>query len=145
MYQTRFVYQLPLERAGDVAAHVASTVSTTSVTPSNVRVLPDGDMVFATITYYTDTVTESENLIKQWRQLDMQIQVERVHKLDYGQIETLIRAGRNGRAFRSDLARNVVQLCNRGIGSKGVIEYLEECREIIDETIEYVEEQRAPN
>lgn len=145
MYQTRFVYQLPLEKAGEVAAHIESTVSATSVTPQNVRVLPDGDMVSATITYYTETVTESESLIKEWRQLDMKIQVERVHKLNYGQLETLICAGRNGRAFRGDLARNIIKLCQRGIGSKGVLEYIDECREILEETREFVENQRAQN
>lgn len=143
MYQTRFVYQLPLERAGEVAAHVTNAMQETSMPPANVRVQPADDLVFATITYMTPTLTESDQLIQSWKSIDVAVQVERTHRLDPDQFDAVLLAEKNGRALRLALSRAIRELCVRGVGSKGILEYLDECEEIVMEAQVFVESQRA--
>ena len=143
MYQTRFVYQLPIERAGEVAAHVTSAMQETAMPPANVRVQPADDLVFATITYMTPTLTESDQLIQSWKSIDVAVQVERTHRLDPDQFDAVLLAEKNGRALRLALSRAIRELCVRGVGSKGILEYLHECKEIVSEACEFVESQRA--
>jgi hypothetical protein len=143
MYQTRFVYELPLDRAGEVAAHVTNAMQECGAAPTNVRVQPDHDRVYATITYHTSTVAESDSLIRGWKTINVPVQMERVHKICPDQFERVALAGRNGRALRAALSREVRDMCARGIGSKGILEYLDECQSIVEELQEFVESQRA--
>lgn len=144
MYQTRFVYELPLDRAGEVAAHVTNAMQECGAAPTNVRVQPDSDneRVYATVTYLTSTLAESDKLIGGWKMLNVPVQMERQHRICSAQFERVALAGANGRALRAALSREVRALCARGIGSKGVLEYLNECSDVIEELIEYVESQR---
>jgi len=114
--------------------------------PNSVQVLTDHDSsdATATIKYATHTAQESDRIIDAWRAQNPTIQVERLHVLNPDHFESVAFAGENGRALRRVLARNVRELCARGVGSRGVLEYLEECRNIVTELEEFVQSTRAP-
>lgn len=146
MYKTRFIFQTALENAGHVAAYVTTVLKASGQTPSDVRVQADDDeeTLYCTVSYLTTTPTASNQIIQAWRSIDERIQVERVHVLDGGKFEIALLAGRNGRALRRVLAREVAALAELGVGSTGILEYLEECEQVVAEAKSLVESMRAP-
>lgn len=146
MYKTRFVMRLPLSDAGKVGTHVDEVCIESGTMPVAVHIVTDDETqdVIATINYMTNGVPDSDRVIGAWRGLMPKIQVERTHCLHPDQFESVALAGSNGRALRRALSRNVRELCVRGVGSKGVLEYLEECESIVSELKEFVQSTRAP-
>lgn len=145
MYQTRFITKVSIQDVGHLASQVTSVIQSCGAAPANVNVIVDEDdhNAVGTVAYMTKTAGESDRIIDAWRQVDPLVQVERTHKINYAQFESIALAGRNGRALRRALARDVEELCSRGVGSKGVLEYLEECESIVSELREFVQSQRA--
>jgi len=145
VYKTRFVFQLPIVDAGNVASYVTSVLATSGHAPTDVRVQADDDNkhLFCTVAYHTHTADESNKLIGDWKSIELRVQVERVHVLDPGKFEIAIVAGSNGRALRRDLAREVHALSARGVGSTGILDYLTECESVIAEARAIVESVRA--
>ena len=146
LYQTRFIAKLKMEQVSHLATRVTHVIEETGIAPTNVNITVDESDVTAagTITYMTQTTSESDSVIGAWRQIDPRIQVERTHKLNPDQFESVALAGRNGRALRRALSRNVRELCVRGVGSKGILDYLDECESIVLEMKDFVQSQRAP-
>jgi len=145
VYKTRFVFQLPIADAGNVAAYVTSVLATSGQAPSEVRVQADDDNkhLFCAVAYLTHTTAESNQIMGDWKNIDRRVQVERLHVLDAGKFEIAILAGRNGRALRRDLAREVHALSARGVGSTGILDYIAECESVIAEARAVVESVRA--
>jgi len=131
---------------GHLATHVTRVIQACGSTPTNVNVIvvEDDSHAVGTVTYMTQTSQQSDQIISAWREIDRDVQVERTHKLNPDQFETVALAGRNGRALRRALSRNVRELCVRGVGSKGVMDYLDECESIVVELKEFVQSMRAP-
>ena len=146
MYHTRFVVKVSITDIGQLASHVTRVIQACGEAPTSVNVIVDEPASHAvgTVTYTTRTTNESDAVIGAWREIDRNVQVERTHKLNPDQFESVALAGRNGRALRRALSRNVRELCVRGIGSKGVLDYLDECESIVVELKEFVQSMRAP-
>lgn len=146
MYETRFVVRLPLPEVEKIANYTTQVIHDCGEAPTNVSMAVDEEerTAIATVTYMTTSVPPSDCVIAAWRGLDRNVQVERNHKLNPDQFDSLALAGANGRKLRFALARNVRELCVRGVGSKGILEYLIECEDIVRELREFVESQRAP-
>ncbi len=144
MYETRFVYQLPLDRADEVATQVAKVLEATEVHPVSVNLAVDEDRAIATIIYLTGTPAESDTVIKQWRRIDKGIQVERNHKINPDRFRRVALIGTENGQLRNMLAHEVECLCRKGVGSKGILDYLTECEGIVAQLKSYVESTRAP-
>ena len=146
MYHTRFVVKVSITDISQLASYVTRVIQECGEAPSSVNVLVDEPETHAigTVTYTTRTTSVSDSIISAWRQIDSKIQVERTHKIDPEQFESVVLAGRNGRALRRVLVRNVRELCVRGVGSKGVLDYLDECESIVTELKEFVQSMREP-
>ncbi len=143
MYETRFVYQLPLSSAGDVGNHVADVVQATGHGPTNVNFIVDEDNSTVTVTYMTQTTRESDHIINNWKRINSRVQVERNHKINPDQFRNLSMAGKENRKLRSHVSSEVERLCLKGVGSKGVLDYLQECESVIVELKELVQSKRA--
>lgn len=143
MYQTRCVFQLPLHRAGDVASYVAKVLQASGIEPTSVSINADETTATATVCYTTNTTTESDRCIGAWRQIDQRIQVERNHRINPDKFRNIAMMGTDNRQLRNLLANEVERLCRKGVGSKGVLDYLTECEGIVAELRAYVESVRA--
>jgi hypothetical protein len=146
MYHTRFVFPIPLKRAHEIAGYVAKVIEACGTPPINVQVsAPDNieQDASVTVTYSTNTATESDTVIKIWRQMQPNIQVERMHKLDPHQFEAVAMSDARGGSLKRHIATEVRRMCNRGVGSAGILNYLEECECVVAELREFVESQRA--
>jgi hypothetical protein len=146
LYRTRFVLRLPLRDAGKVATHIDEVGCESGTMPNSVHISSDEETkdVVATVDYHTATSSDSDLIIGAWRNTVPGIQVERQHRINPDHFETFALTGQNGRALRHALARDVRELCVRGVGSKGILEYLEECEAIVGEMREFVQSMRAP-
>jgi hypothetical protein len=146
LYQTRFIVKLQMEQVADLAGYVTTVIKETDIVPSSVNLGVDESDATAvgTVVYHTTTTSESDCVIGAWRAINPRIQVERVHQINPDQFESIALAGRNGRALRRALSRNVRELCVRGVGSKGILDYLDECESIVLELKDFVQSQRAP-
>lgn len=143
MYHTRFVVKVSITDIGQLASHVTRVIQECSQVPTNVNVIVDEPThAIGTVNYVTRTTQESDAVIGAWRRIDPAVQVERTHKLNPEQFESVALAGRNGRALRRVLSRNVRELCVRGVGSKGVLDYLEECESVVAEMKDFVHSMR---
>ena len=143
MYETRFVYQLPLSSAGDVGNHVADVVQATGHGPTNVNFIVDEDNSTVTVTYMTQTSRESDHIINNWKRINGRVQVERNHKIDPDHFRNTAMAGKENRKLRSHVSSEVERLCLKGVGSKGVLDSLQECESVIVELKELVQSKRA--
>jgi hypothetical protein len=143
MYETRFVYQLPLSSAGDVGNHVADVVQATGHGPTNVNFIVDESESTVTVTYMTQTTRESDHIINNWKRINGRVQVERTHKINPDHFRNLALAGEENRKLRSHIALEVERMCLKGVGSKGVLDYLLECESVIVELKELVQSKRA--
>ena len=146
MYHTRFVVKVSITDIGHLASHVTRVIQSCGHAPASVNVIVDesDNHAIGTVGYHTQTTRESDEIIDAWRQIDPTVQVERTHKLNSDQFDAVALSGRNGRALRRALAREVRELCVRGVGSKGVLDYLDECESVVIELKEFVQSQRAP-
>lgn len=147
MYHTRLVYPIPLDRAGDVAAHVATVVQQCGDPPSNVSLnVPEtGESdAIVTITYVTTTPAESDRIISVWRNMNPTIQVERTHRLNPDQLEAVAMANPHARRLKHHLIHQIRAMCARGVGSAGVLNYLDECKSAVEDMQEFVQSMRAP-
>jgi len=145
MYETRFVYQLPLASAGEVGSHVADVVQATGHGPSNVNITADETLAVITVTYSTAGIAESNKLIDCWRKSNNQVQVERNHKINPAKFRNIALSGTDNGQLRNLLANEVERMCRKGVSSKGVLDYLQECEGILAEVRSYVESVRAPH
>lgn len=146
MYETRFVAQYTTQTAGKIGNEVASVLEASGHAPANVSMeIEEGDVVvIVTIRYNTNTSHESNLIIDAWRKINRNVQVERNHKLRPGQFHAAAMCGREGRKLRSHIADEVSRMCERGVGSKGVLDYLQECEAVVTELKEFVQSLRAP-
>ena len=146
MYHTRFVVKVSITDIGHLASHVTRVIQSCGHAPASVNVIVDesDNHAIGTVGYHTQTTRESDEIIDAWRQIDPTVQVERTHKLNSDQFDAVALSGRNGRALRRALAREVRELCVRGVGSRGILEYLEECKSVVNELEEFVQSTRAP-
>jgi hypothetical protein len=146
MYHTRFVFPISLNRAHEIAGYVAKVIAACGTPPINVQVsAPDNieQDASVTVTYATSTPTESDLVISIWREVQPNIQVERMHKLDPNQFQAVAMSEAKGGSLKHHVATEVRRMCNRGVGSAGILNYLEECESVIAELREFVESQRA--
>jgi hypothetical protein len=144
VYETRFVYQLPIDEAANIASQVAKVLEATEVHPVSVSLAVDEDRAIATIIYLTTTPAESDDVIKQWRRINKTIQVERNHKINPEKFRNIALLGLENGQLRNMLAHEVERLCRKGVGSKGILDYLTECEGIVAQLKSYVESTRAP-
>jgi hypothetical protein len=146
MYQTRCVLALPLHRAGDIAGFVAQVVQQSGEAPSSVRVQADEEdhTAVATVCYDTTTPQESDRIINVWRGIDSSIQVERSHKINAHQFRKVALLNKDCRKLRLHLTTEVEAMCYKGVGSKGILEYLEECEGVLAELKAFVQSTREP-
>lgn len=146
MYHTRFVVKVSITDIGQLASHVTRVIQACGEAPNSVNVIVDepDNHAIGTVGYVTQTTHKSDEIIGAWRQIDQTVQVERTHKINPDQFESVALSGRNGRALRRALARDVRELCVRGVGSKGILDYLDECESVVVELKEFVQSMRAP-
>ena len=146
VYRTRFIYRMPLMDARKVGEYIDQVGCESGSMPTSVfiDVSNDTNDSTATIEYKNHTAADSDLIIGAWRQISPHIQVERMHMISADQFDAVALSGRNGRALRRALAREVRELCVRGVGSKGVLDYLDECESVVIELKEFVQSQRAP-
>lgn len=146
MYQTRFVFPIPLLRAHEIAGFVSKVIKACGTAPVNVQVAAPDNVeqdASVTVTYSTSTPTESDAVIQVWRTVQPNIQVERMHKLNPERFEAVAFADTRGRNLKQHICAEVRRMCTRGVGSAGVLNYLEECESILADLREFVESQRA--
>lgn len=158
MYKTRFVVQTEVRNAAHIVNHISRLMMAGLGAPDEFRSSSDADaddpavdtdneIMTCTITYKTTSVDQSNQLISAWhteRPFDARVQIERLHVLDNLAFQNAFLAGRNGRALRRDLAREVRLLSELGVGTKGILEYIEECQQVIEDAKSIVESMRAP-
>lgn len=146
MYETRFVTQYPIADAGLVGGHIAHALQASGHAPhtTSIEVQEEDSTAVVTIRYLTATSTESDTIIAAWRGINNRIQVERNHKLDPVKFRKVAMAGRENRQLREHVTREVEGLCANGIGSKGILDYLQEAEAVIVELKELVQSFRAP-
>jgi len=146
MYHTRFVVKVSITDIGQLASHVTRVIQACGEAPATVNVIVDepDNHAIGTVGYITQTTQQSDAIISAWRDIDRDAQVERMHRINPDQFESVALAGMNGRALRRALSRNVRELCVRGVGSKGILDYLDECESIVMELKEFVQSMRAP-
>jgi hypothetical protein len=146
VYETRFVTQYPTPDVSLVGAHVAHALQASGHAPSttSVQLQEEDNTAVVTICYLTDTSSESDSIIAAWRGINRRIQVERNHKLDPTKFRKIALAGRENRQLREHLTREIERLCSIGIGSKGILDYLQESEAVIVELKEFVQSMRAP-
>lgn len=138
------MFQLPLHRAGDVASYVAKVLKASGIEPSSVSINADETTATVTVCYSTNTVLESDRCIDAWRQIDQRIQVERNHRINPDKFRSVALMNNDNGQLRNYLAHEVERLCRKGVGSKGVLDYLTECEGVVAELRAYVESMRAP-
>jgi hypothetical protein len=146
LYETRFVAQYTTQTAGKIGTQVASVLEASGHAPANVSMeIEEGDVVvIATIRYHTPTSHESNLIIDAWRKVNGKVQVERNHKLRPEQFRSSAMAGREGRKIRAHIADEVERMCELGVGSRGILDYLQECEAVATELKEFVQSLRAP-
>lgn len=146
MYETRFVTQYPLANSGLVGAHVAHALEASGHTPTttHIEVQEEDEMAVVTIRYLTATSAESDAIIAAWRSINRNVQVERNHKLDPTKFRKIALAGRENRQLREHITQEVERLCVMGVGSKGILDYLQEAEAVVVELKELVQSIRAP-
>lgn len=146
MYHTRFVFQIPLEAANEIAGCVAHVIKASGQGPISVNLNVDEEdkLAVATITYSTQTPAESDAIIAAWRGIRPSVQVERTHKLDAARFTNFALSQPENKPLRNFLALEVERLCRRGVGSTGILDYLRESEAVVTELKEFVESMRAP-
>ena len=147
MYQTRFVFPIPLLRAHEIAGYVAKVIEACGTAPINVQVAAPDNVeqdASVTVTYSTITTADSDAVIAVWRGMQPNIQVERMHKLNPDRFEAMTMVDGRGGNLKQHINTEVRRMCARGVGSAGVLNYLEECESIISDLREFVQSQRAP-
>jgi hypothetical protein len=140
------VFQLPLADSGKVAGFIEQVSYTAGTMPVSIWVQGDKDTIQAlvTVVYMTNTSLESDRIIKEWKKINGNVQVERQHVTNPDAFEAVALLGTNGRSLRSILVREVRALCARGIGSAGITDYLSECEDIARELKQFVQSTREP-
>ena len=98
----------------------------------------------ATVCYDTTTPQESDRIINVWRGIDSSIQVERSHKINAHQFRKVALLNKDCRKLRLHLTTEVEAMCYKGVGSKGILEYLEECEGVLAELKAFVQSTREP-
>ena len=143
MFKTRFVFQSP---PGDIEKNtkfIGIVLRETDQAPESFTMSVHEDKGVTTVIYLTPTTAESDLIIPPMKRIFPNVQFERTHCLNVDLLASSALAGANGRALRRVLTREVRCLTERGIGSKGVLEYLQECEEIVAEIRLSVQSQRA--
>lgn len=143
MFKTRFVFQSPPSDIEKNTRFIGTVLRETDQAPESFTMSVHDDIGVTTVIYLTPTTAESDLIIPPMKRIFPNVQFERTHCLDVDLLASSALAGANGRALRRVLTREVRCLTERGIGSKGVLEYLQECEEIVAEIRLSVQSQRA--